>query len=80
MSGEPGAIGTGPFDTDQLDGAEVAQPAQQLLVTDLRRGEALDSKQGPSSFKARSYMDVEVCIDAADDAPCQSGHRHPFVG
>ena len=32
MAGEPGAIGPGPFDADQLDRAEVAQPAQQLLV------------------------------------------------
>jgi hypothetical protein len=31
MTGEPGSIGTGPFDTDALDRAEVAQPAQQLL-------------------------------------------------
>jgi hypothetical protein len=25
-------------------------------------------------------MDVEVCIDAAGDAPWQIGHCHPFVG
>ncbi len=46
MTGEPCSIGPSPFDADQLDGAEVAQPAQQLLVTGFGRGEALDSEQG----------------------------------
>ena len=80
VSGEPGAIGTGPFDADQLDGAEVAQPAHQLLVAALGGGEALDPEQRAPLVQSRSYMDVEVCIDAARDAPCQSGHCHPFVG
>jgi hypothetical protein len=46
VTGQPGAIGPRPFDADQLDGAEVAQPPQQLLVTTLGGGEALDSEQG----------------------------------
>ena len=46
VTGQPGAIRPGPFDADQLDGAEVAQPAQQLLVATLGRGEALDAEQG----------------------------------
>ena len=80
VPGQPGAIGPGPFDPDQLDGAEVAQPPQQLLVAALGRGEALDAEESPSFVQSRSYMDVEVRIDAAGDAPCQSGHCHPFVG
>jgi hypothetical protein len=80
VSGEPGAIRTRPFDADQLDGAEVAQPPQQQLVAGLCRGEALDAEEGAPLVQSRSYMDVEVCIDAAGDAPCQIGHCHPFVG
>ncbi len=67
MAGQPGAIGPSPFDPDQLDGAEVTQPAQQLLVTALGRGEALDAEEGPSVVQSRSYMDVEVRIDPAGD-------------
>ncbi len=48
MAGEPGPIGPGSFDTDQRDGAEVAQPPQQLLVTRLGRVEALDAKESSS--------------------------------
>ena len=80
MTGEPGSIRTCPFDADQLDGAEVAQPPQQLLVAGLRGSEALDAEESPSFVQSRSYMDVEVRIDPAGDAPCQIGHCHPFVG
>ena len=80
MAGEPGTIGSGPFDADKLDGAEVGEPPEQLLVAVLGGGEALDTEESPSLVQSRSYMDVEVRIDAADDASCQSGHCHPFVG
>ncbi len=46
MTGEPGSIGPSPFDADQLDEAEVAQPPQQLLVAALGGGEALDAEEG----------------------------------
>ena len=52
VTGEPGAIGAGPFDTDQLDGAELAQPSEQLLVAALGGGEALDAEESPRSSKA----------------------------
>ena len=71
VAGQPGTRGPGPFDADQLEGAEVAQPAQQLLVAGLGRGEALDAEQGPSVVQSRSYMDVEVRIDPAGDTPGQ---------
>ena len=71
MAGEPGAIGPGPFDTDQLDRTEVAEPAQQLLVAALGSGEALDTEESPSFVQSCSYMDVEVRIDAAGDASWQ---------
>ena len=80
IAGQPGAIGPSPFDPDQLDRAEVTQPTQQLLVTALRRCEALDAEEGPSVVQSRSYMDVEVRIDPAGDSSCQIGHCHPFVG
>ena len=80
VPGQPGSIGAGAFDADQLDGAEVAQPPQQLLVAARGGGEALDAEEGPSLVQSRSYMDVEVRIDTAGDAPCQIGHCHPFVG
>jgi len=77
---EPGSIGARPFDADQLDRAEIAQPPQQQLVAALGGCEALDAEEGPSVVQSRSYVHVEVCIDPADDAPCQIGHCHPFVG
>ena len=80
VTGEPGAIGTRPFDADQLDRTEVAQPPQQQLVALSRGGEALDAEQSTSFVEWCNNVDVEVCIDAAGDAPCQSGHCHPFVG
>ncbi len=80
VTSEPGAIGAGPFDTDQLDRAEVAQPPQQLLVSGFGGAEALHAEQGPSLVQSRSYVHVEVCIDPAGDASCQIGHCHPFVG
>ena len=79
-TGQAGAIGARPFDADQLDGAEVAQPAQQLLVAAFIGAEALDTEESSSLVQSRSYMDVEVRIDPAGDAPCHSGHCHPFVG
>jgi hypothetical protein len=45
MTGQPRTIGARPFDADELDPAEVAQPAQQLLVAALGGGEALDAEQ-----------------------------------
>ena len=80
MPGQPGAIGPGAFDADQVDRAEAAQPPEQLLVAAVGGGEALDAEESPPFVQSCSYMDVEVRIDAAGDAPCQSGHCHPFVG
>ena len=48
VSGQSGSIGPGPFDTDQLERAEVAQLAQELLVAALGGGEALDAEEGAS--------------------------------
>ena len=78
VPGQPGSIRACALDTDQLNGAEVTQPGQQLLVAALRGGKALDTEECPSVVQSCSYVDVEVCIDAAGDASCQSGHCHPF--
>ena len=75
----PAPVGPRPFDADQLDRAEVAQPSEQQLGAALGGGEALDAEEGSSVVQRRSYMHVALCIDAAGDAPCQSGHCHPFV-
>ena len=80
VPGQPGSIRACALDADQLDGAEVAQPGQQLLVAALGGGKALDTEECPSVVQSCSYVDVEVRIDAAGDASCQSGHCHPFVG
>ena len=80
MASESGPIGPGPFDADELDRAEIAQPGQQLLVAAPGRGEALDAEESSSVVQRCSYVDVEVRIDAAGDASWQSGHCHPFVG
>jgi hypothetical protein len=80
VAGQAGSIGPRSFDPDQLDRAEVAQPAEQRLVALGRGVEALDAEQGSPFVQSRSYMDVEVRIDPAGDAPCQIGHCHPFVG
>ena len=52
VTGEPGAIRAGPFDTDQLDGAEVAQPPQQLLVAGSVVGKLSTPRRAPRSSKA----------------------------
>jgi hypothetical protein len=52
VAGQPGPIGPGPFDADQLDGAEVAQPAQQLLVAALVVAKLSTPSRVPRSSKA----------------------------
>ena len=79
VAGQPRTIGTGPFDAHQLERAELLSHPR-LLVAALGRGEALDAEEGPSFVQSSSYVHVEVRIDAAGDASCQSGHCHPFVG
>ena len=71
MAGQPGTIGPGPFDADEVDGAEVGEPPQQILVAAFRCGEALDAEESSPFVQSCSYMDVEVRIDAAGDASCK---------
>ena len=80
VAGEPGAIGTGPFDTDQLDRTEVSSASPAASCSPLGGGKALDAEESSSFIQSCSYMDVEVRIDAAGDASWQIGHCHPFVG
>ena len=80
MASEPGSIGPGAFDADELDRTEVGEPPQQLLVAALGRSEARDAEESTSFVQSRRYMDVEVRIYPAGDASCHSGHCHPFVG
>jgi EAL domain len=68
VTGQTGAIGSRSFDADQLDRAEVAQPAQQLLVPDLRRGEALDAEERSSLVQSRSCSQF---VDALLDVPAR---------
>ena len=81
VAGEPGAIGTRPFDADQLDRTEVAQPAQQLLVAARSVVAKLSTpRRVPRSSKAAATWTSRCVSTPAGDAPWQIGHCHPFVG
>ena len=60
VSGEPGAIGAGAFDTDPVDGPETLQPGNELGVAGAAGRERLDAEhtavrgrplQGPVRFR-----------------------------
>ena len=67
VAGEPGPIAAGPFDTDELDGAEALEPAQQVPVARGRGREALHAKQGSSFVEGGRHVDVEVRVDPSGD-------------
>ena len=52
VTGQPGPIGTRPFDADQLDGAEVGEPPQQLLVAASVVAKLSTPRREPRSSKA----------------------------
>ena len=52
VAGEPGAVGTGSLDSEQVDLAEALQPGQQLPVALGRRRERLAPRSPPRSSKA----------------------------
>jgi hypothetical protein len=77
---ETSSIRARALDADDGDRAEVLEPAQQLLVAETGRLESFDSEQRAFLVERCDHVDVEVRIDAAGHASCQSGHRHPFLG
>ena len=80
LLGEPGAIRARAFDADEDDRAEVLEPREQLLVALPGGLEVLDPEQRAFLVERCDDMDVEVRIDTAGHAACQSGHRHPILG
>ena len=64
MAGQPGAVGAGALDADQLDLTEAAQPAEQAAVAGRRRVERLDAEQRAVVVERGGDMDVEVGVDA----------------
>jgi hypothetical protein len=79
VSGEPGPVAAGPFDADQVDGAEALQPVLQLLVAGAGGGKTLDAEQGTSFVESGRHVSVEVCVDPSGDTARDSGHRHLFL-
>jgi hypothetical protein len=70
MPGQARPVAAGPFDTDQGDRAEPAQPAQQLRVPG-RGGRELLNAQQPAERVQRS-RDVQIGVSvyaASDDRP-----------
>src|SRR5664280_1050309 len=79
VTSEPGTIGAGALDAEQLDGAEVLQPVQEIGVALRCRLEGLDAEESSPFVQSGCNMHVEVRVDPAGDLPCHSGHCHPFV-
>jgi hypothetical protein len=81
VAGQAGAVAAGPFDPDQADGPEPAQPGQQAGVTGRGSRELLDAKQPSDGIKRGGDVHVGVGVHATSDGAClYDGQRHPFLG
>jgi len=80
VSGEPGPVGTCPFNADFRDRAETREPLEQRLVAGCRGRERLDSEQAADGVERSRHVNVEVGVHAAcHGAALYDGHRHPFL-
>src|SRR5712691_5836220 len=81
VAGQSGAVTAGPFDADQGDGPEAAQPAQQVAVAGRGSRELLDAEQPSDGIERGGDMHVGVGVHAAGDGACffYDGHSHPFL-
>jgi hypothetical protein len=66
--GEPGTVGTGAFDSDELDVTEAPQPAEQSRVTSRGRVEHLDTTQTTAFVERGGNVNIEVCVDTTGDS------------
>ncbi len=79
MAGQAGSVAAGPFDADQADGPEPAQPAQQAGVTDCSGGELPDAEQPSDGIERGGHVHVSVGIHATGNGAClYDGQSHPF--
>ena len=72
VPGQARAVAAGALDTDQGDGPEPAQPAQQASVAGRGSRELLDAEQPPDGIQRGSDMHVGVGVDAAGDGALSS--------
>lgn len=84
VSGQAGPVGTGPFHPEALDGAQAAQPGQQLAVAGRGGGERPNPEFAAPLIQGRYHVLVAVGVCPNGDAPgrriCHCGHNHPFIG
>jgi hypothetical protein len=80
MTGQARAVAARPFDADQGDGPEPAQPAEQAGVSGRADRELLDAEQSPDGIQRGGDVHVGVGVHAAGDGAClYDGHAIPFL-
>jgi hypothetical protein len=81
VAGQAGAVTAGPFNPDQGDGPEAAQPAQQPRVPGRRGRELLDAKQPADRIERGGDVRVGVRVNAVGDSAAvfYDGHAIPFL-
>ena len=60
VAGQTDAIAAGALDTDQHDGAEALQPAQELAIAGPVGGKRLAAQEPADGAEGGGYVDVEV--------------------
>jgi hypothetical protein len=80
MTGQARAVTAGPFDPDQADGPEPAQPSEQVSVAGRGYRELPGAEQPADGIQRGGDMHVSVGVHAAgDDARVfYDGQCHPF--
>jgi len=80
VPGQARAVAAGPFDADQADGPEPAQPAQQAGISSRGGGKLLDAEQPADRVERRRDVHVSVGVDSAGDGAClYDGYSRPFL-
>ena len=79
VPGEPRSIGPGALDADELDGAEVAEPAQQLLVAAAVVAKLSTPRSAPRSSRAAATW-TSRCVSTPPVMLRAKWPCHPFVG
>ena len=87
MASQSGAVTAGPFDADQGDGPEPAQPAQQAGIASSGGRELPDAEQPADGIQRGGDMGICVGVHAAGNCGATGngacffydGHSHPFL-
>jgi hypothetical protein len=87
MASQSGAVTASPFDADQGDGPEPAQPAQQAGVASRGGRELPDAEQPADGIQRGGDMGIGVSVHAAGNRGATGngacffydGHSHPFL-